>query len=174
MKQIRYHEQFMNMSFTHVLSTREDIFYFRPMDLSFVLSLFTSKGSKDFSNCDVVTKECLAWSGLHMRWQLARRNASEFIFGKRFNFYEHLIKHNQEAYNPERYELAQVKYYQLHVCELLIDYIPNAVVRHIKDGHVCFLRPEIIDNCVPKENDTFVSRHLCNHVPKSHRVFTPS
>lgn len=171
MEQLDRFERFHNRTVDFVLSTREDIFYFRPLNLSYLLAMTTAEGAGGKSSCSLITKECLSWGGLHMRWQLLTRAGSEDFFNKRLAFYQHLHASGRTVYNPESFEAAQAKHYNLTVCELYVQDIPNVVVRHVRDGKVCFLKPEVIDNCVPQSNASWVSRHMCSSIPQHHRVW---
>lgn len=159
LNQIRNFERRKNFTFDYVLGTREDIFYFSPVNLTFLLENMQKEG------CVIATKECLTWGGINMRWQLFTRNATDYFYGKRFEYYRYLQDNNIVVYNPEQFEHRQAQFYQLKICQYFSHQIPNAVARHVKDGQFCFFKAEIIDNCVPSVNNTFVNDHHCNKVP---------
>ena len=98
------------------------------------------------------------------------RNASLYMLGKRFEFYEQLYRDSRVTYNPEQFEKAQIDYYGLHLCQWDIDYIPNIVARHVMNDEVCFMRPETIDDCVPRSNKSLVSSRMCHRLNKHLRV----
>lgn len=172
--QIEEYEKMTNTSFQYVLQTREDIYYFQGVSLRFLLSHLkdpeSSQDRKDPLKCDFITKDCLQWGGINMRWQLMTKDASKTVMGKRIDYYRSLLKENQTTYNPEQYELQQLKYYKIRICEFLSNKIPNAVGRHVKDDEICLsLKPETIDNCIPTDNITFVQNHFCHKIPKHYR-----
>jgi hypothetical protein len=120
--------------------------------------------------CEFLSKECLAWQGINMRWQLMTRDVTSRVLGNRLHFYHYLISERKTCHNPEQFELAQLIHYGIQICDVLGEVIPNIVGRHVSDDNVCFLKPETIDNCVPKANLSYVHQNLCHHVNKKLRI----
>lgn len=173
--QIASHEARHNMTFDYVLSTREDSFYLSPVNLTDLVAHFRHPASPPstitrLQNCDIITRDCLGWAGINMRWQLMTRNASDFIIAKRFEFYRLLYRQQRQAYNPEQYEKAQMEHYGMKICEIDPNIIPTLVARHVLDDDVCFVKPETLDDCVPRANHSFVFNKLCHRVNQHLRV----
>jgi hypothetical protein len=171
--QVQEYEQLRHTKFQYVLQTREDIYYFQPVSLDYLVShLKNPDNLEDTGNlqCDLITKDCLQWGGMNMRWQLMTREASNSVMLKRIEYYFHLMNTSQVIYNPEQYESQQMKFYKLRICEFLANYIPNAVGRHVKDDQICFLKPETIDNCIPSDNVSYVQQNFCHKLPSHFRA----
>lgn len=195
LSQIREYENLHSSSFSYVLSTREDVVYFAPVNMTFLTSQLkspffanTSAGTSTLLNsssssspppslpvpppsgtCDFITKDCLSWGGINMRWQLMTRETATLVIGKRVEYYHYLITSNQTIYNPEQYELAQLKHYGVKICEFDANIIPNIVGRHVMNDQICFLKPETIDNCAPSANASYVQQNLCHLLRKGLR-----
>jgi hypothetical protein len=157
--QIRCYDQIKSyekngVKIDYVINTREDIFYFKPINLAKLLPnhqqlmirdeiLLRSEevgNSRPFSFlrnslrhsfCDLVVKNCLKWNGTNMRWQLFSHDHSSAILENRLKYYRYLYKINTTFHNPEIFELNQYKYFQLNICEYPIDDIPATAVRYV-------------------------------------------
>lgn len=174
--QIESYESLTGNAVDYVISSREDLYYFYGLNLSYLLSFMKQQRqlSSNHKVCDMISKECLAWTGLNMRWQLFTRNASIFMMKRRFEYYQSLYSTNQTFLNPEIFEKQQSLYYGLKVCDhFLIDFIPNIAARHVQAGHICFAKPETIDYCVPNNYTSFVAANLCHKAHKRFRMKAP-
>ena len=174
--QIEEYERLSNSTFDYVLSSREDIYYFRSVPLDYLLSHLKvpipSEEPISSIHCDLIAKDCLQWGGMNMRWQLMTRNATEWAMKRRIEYYRELFTADQVIYNPEQFESAQMKFYKLRVCEFSSNVIANAVGRHIINDEICFLRPETLDNCIPGDFNEFVQQRLCHKI-HHHRTNKP-
>jgi hypothetical protein len=131
-----------------------------------------TKGTSDSQSerkCEFISKECLAWAGINMRWQFMTRDVTSLVLGSRLIFYRYLMSSKKTAYNPEQFELAQLNHYEINRCDFVADIIPNIVARHVSDDHYCFLKPETLDNCVPHANLSYVHQNFCHRVNKKFR-----
>ena len=101
-----WYERKFGFKFEFVVSTREDIYFFHPMDLGFLTQLLPVSNSS--SNCHIISKGCLENGGINMRLQLMSRADALKVLGGRFPFYHALYGLNRSYKNPEQFELAQV------------------------------------------------------------------
>lgn len=149
-------ERLHNTVFDYVISTREDAYYFKPLNISDLLPFF--KGGE----CDMVMKNCLVWNGLNMRFQLMTREAASKVIGKRMEYYHSLRKTRTLPFNPEQFELWQSRHYQVSTCPKPVELVPVAVVRHISNGTFCFPKYEVMNNCFPTEMNHTVTNMQCD------------
>eukprot|EP00912_Choanoflagellata_sp_UC4_P000979 UC4_evm1s607 len=168
---LRSIEKFYGEPYDYIVSTREDVFPLKPIDLSLLLSARTLDGEL----CDIIVKDCLSWGGLNMRFQLLRRSKAFEFLGGRFAFYKESYIKNKTYVNPEIFELAQAENLGLKICPVSIDVLPVVVARHTYDGKFCFIPPEIefsrtdkkIEEqmhgrlCIPHDTTDFVNYHRC-------------
>lgn len=163
--QFSAYEKLHNVEFAYVLSTREDSYYLSAVNVSHLTAQLRKTGE-----CDMIARNCIAWGGINVRWHLMTRNTSDYVLGRRFEFYRLLFKERRQSYNPEQFEATQLEYYGLKICELDPNIIPTLIARHVMNDEVCFLKPETIDHCVPLANNSFVSKKMCHRIDPHLRV----
>lgn len=172
---IQFHERKLKMKFDYILMTREDIYYFHPMNLSELFPYFqdnshnhTEVPRKDGSigKCDLLSKACIACVGINMKMQFAPRDQGMEIFGTKLAFYQSLFDHNKTLPNPEFFEAYFVKnHLSLQSCRVPIELFPVAAARQNNTGNICFLQKEIqmmrTYSCVPADSYEMVQSHRC-------------
>ena len=165
--------------FDCIISTREDIFFFRPINITKVISRLrtdTSPGSllavsikKSQRNyrqnpippvCDIIYKKCRNFWGFNMRLYILTREVGIQFLGNRFSFYKYLYQINQTILNPERFELSQANALRLFGCPVSVEEFPVTAIRHFFNGQMCFVFFEI-DRCVPLAYHEFAKNLLC-------------
>jgi len=150
-KKIKLHEHENNINYDFVISSREDAFYFHALNITNLIVKFFS--SIDTDNCHMVTKNCLGWGGLNMRWQMMRRRNGLAYFGGRLDYYDSMynktLDRNVIVQNPEMFELWQLSHLGLSQCMATIYDVPVAAARHITNGSVCLITAEFKEKCHP-------------------------
>ncbi|KAI9019688.1 hypothetical protein DFJ74DRAFT_674046 [Hyaloraphidium curvatum] len=145
-------------------STREDVAFLAPLDLG--AAVRAGKG------CDVASKECSAWGGIAMRFQLLSRRGLEAL-GKRFEYYRLLWAESRTVSNPENFEEAQAADMGLRVCPLPVGMLPAVGARPLAGGGWCVLGKEYKDSpahgrgrwCVPEGRHDEVEARTCAPAP---------
>lgn len=149
-------------SFEAVIVTREDVFFFAPPDLRKLVGKLDRNGER----CDVVTKSCLAWGGLNMRFQIFHPNIVREFLGERLAFYKALIARNESVKNPEQFEKLQADHLAARLCPVTVDDLPVAAARYLPGGDFCFIGFEVRDGgkerCFPKKSAGLVMRKGCS------------
>jgi hypothetical protein len=154
MEQVLAYENYHSFQFSYVISTREDSYHFYPINLTSILL---------HRPCDMFTKDCLAWGGLSMRFQLFTRPAAITILGTRKRTYRELF-HIGTVINVEKFELHQTKVRKVQVCRLPVEDIPVVAARHVTNGNICFIKGEVMENCIPGQYSDFVESHMCTRI----------
>ena len=158
-------------AFDWVVSTREDAYFMAPLNLTTLLARRTS--------CDIITKGCLAWGGLNMRFQLLPRRAGVRWLSSRFSFYHYLQSTNRSESNPESFEQAQARWLGLNSaprCRASATELPVAVARHTYDGAFCIMGLELLEaRCIacfqPSSSCRDISVEHCLHCFPTHTSF---
>jgi hypothetical protein len=150
-----YEKESMNQKFDHVIFTRDDAYYFKPVDLNVLQRHLTNEDI----DCHLVSKNCLQWGGINMRWQMMNREHLENFYGSRLDFYEHMIATNNSVHNPEMFEKLQLeKHLGLKACNVSVDDVPVTAARYStskdnkKIGDLCLLFPYETRGCVPDDS----------------------
>lgn len=144
--------------FDYIASTREDVYFFKPMNLSPIASIITP--NKNHS-CDIPFKRCLNFWGFNMRFYLLRRDVGVRFLGNRLSFYRFMFDVNRTVENPERFELNLAVALQLSPCPMSVEDYPVTAARQSSQREgVCFIWFEV-DRCVPKDSQQFVKQHFC-------------
>lgn len=160
-KQILEYEESHFMKFDYIISTREDVYFYRPMNLPAIIDrLRTSDKDLDPNKCDIPFKRCLNFWGFNMRFFILTRDNGIRFFGNRLSFYKFLHKIGRTIENPERFELAQANALQLIGCPITVEEFPVTAVRYISPTEMCFIWFEI-DRCVPLDVQDFVRENMC-------------
>lgn len=152
--------------FDYVISTREDVYFFRPMNLTHLTSTLRTPGSaKRYGQdredaCDIPFKRCLNFWGFNMRFFILQRDKAVRFLGNRLSFYSFMYATNKTIENPERFELAMANALQLTPCPMPVDEYPVTAARYFGQGQYCFISFEV-QNCVPKYAESFIRQHLC-------------
>eukprot|EP01039_Chlorochromonas_danica_P003573 gene3573-3912_t len=118
-------------------------------------------------SCHVMSKDCLRWGGLNIRFELFTRVAGLSLLQSRISFYKYLEATNSKIYNPERFDLIQMDRLGYKACFAGTTDIPLTVARYNNESF-CFNWVELWygkDFCYPTSNDSFVSGHLCQPPP---------
>eukprot|EP01040_Poterioochromonas_malhamensis_P014076 gene14076-15555_t len=169
-KQLLRYELEQNVKFDYVISTREDVFFFRPLNLSTITNRLRKDTSPEAilslnpktSNdvCDIFYKKCLNFWGFNMRLFILTREVAIPFLGNRLSFYKYLYKINRTIENPERFELNEANALRFFGCPLSVEDYPVTAVRHYYDGQICFVFFEI-DRCVPVAFQQFAKNQMC-------------
>merc|ERR1711971_538024 len=145
--QISDYEEKHTFEYSRIVNTREDIFFFKDMDFA---ELF-----HDYKECDLITKNCLEWGGINMRFHVYTSDKGKDLMGNRIQFYK-----EHSAFNTEIWEELQANHTLMKICRLTIDKIPVTAVRPMGSGF-CFLDFEVAKGCVPEDSTDLVLENMC-------------
>ena len=155
--------------FDYVISTREDIYFFKPLNLNALISKYMAKRNRA---CDLLTKGCLDFGGLNMRLQFFRRgNDAEIRYMSKVSYFKKMMMKRKirKFENPEMFEqhIAE-KRLNMTVCKLDVEEFPVTAARlSYINLTVCFIHQELklferkSPPCVPKSDMDFAIMHLC-------------
>jgi len=156
-KQISHHEKEHSVAFGHVIATTENAYFFHEFDLPQALAHLET------NSCQVITKDCLVWDGINLRFALMTREASMKWLGERVWWYQSLFDHKTFAWNGEQLSKMQSKIMDIKHCVSSVNVIPVASARYTPQKTHCLLHTEFIDmetSCVPKDANPFVACNL--------------
>ena len=155
-------EDRLKIKFDFIISTREDIYFFKPLNLTFLENYLITTNETNSKKCQLLTKACLSWGGVNMRFQFYERNSGVSILNNRFLFYQSMYKTNTTAYNPEQFEQFQLDTYNIKNCPINITDFALTAARHVKNNKICFIDLESsVENCIPDNFEKFVNEHRC-------------
>ena len=176
--QIMEQERVLNISYVHIINTREDIFFFKPLDLTFILQKYMGTKNNNHTApppgisslgqpiCDLLTKGCLGWGGMNMRVQILRREHIHFM--DRLTLIQQLYVSNESYYNPEIFEMSMAQRLRMQVCEVNVEEYPVTAARiSYLDSLPCFVHPELkryekeSPPCVPQSTMQLAITRLC-------------
>ena len=146
--------------FDAVVSAREDVYFWRDVDLSSLLPSLDA-------GCDIIAKDCLFHGGINMRLQLLRRSSALRVLRERLPFYASLFGASRSVFNAEAFELEQAHALNLNVCKRSVEALPVAVARLTdRDGAFCFPPWEVEHarerrRCVPSGFENFTRSRRC-------------
>ena len=130
------HERQRGSAFDYIVAVREDTYFFSPVDMDVVVR---SIGE----GCDLVSKECLAYDGLNMRFQLLRGSKGLAYLAGRISFYAALRPSSVK--NPETFDLRHAHSLGMRTCALPVSVVPAAAARYIGNGSFCFPSREVLN-----------------------------
>ena len=180
-EKIRELEASRGIRFDYIISTREDIWFWNTVDLAALTSGGLIRGSGDVgpaeghkshraqavTPCDIVTKNCLAWNGINMRFQLLRRELGFHFLHNRLKFYKSMYNHSKCIWNTEQFELIQARQIGMTTCPRTVTELPAVPARRLAktDGAsehpICFFEKEI-QGCFPPLHEQHVRDHFCD------------
>lgn len=158
------------IKFAYIISTREDLYFFKPLSLNYLIERYIMSNS-----CELLTKGCLDFGGLNMRLQVidARNNSkSSYYLRKVSRFIEFIRDKKGPFLNPERFEqyLAE-DVNKWKVCKISVEEYPVTAARlSYVNRSVCFVHQELKQfggsdpPCVPQDAMDFAIMHLCPKV----------
>ena len=112
-----------SFSFDRLISTREDVYFFHEVNIEALIesaealkqhqegeehgeqgssSSSSSSSSGRIHRCDIITKDCLAWGGINMRFQLLRRDRGWHYLHSRLNYYALLYLEQKQPESTEQ------------------------------------------------------------------------
>ena len=130
------HERHRGSAFDYIVAVREDTYFFSPVDMDVVVR---SIGE----GCDLVSKECLAYDGLNMRFQLLRGSKGLAYLAGRISFYAALRPNSVK--NPETFDLRHAHSLGMRTCARPVSVVPAAAARYIGNGSFCFPSREVLN-----------------------------
>jgi hypothetical protein len=139
-KNIAEYESIHDEAFDYILNTRENLYYFQPLDISKLLAgnptnsySFSPIPSTQTPPCQLYVKDCLQSSGINVKWELFPRLIGDSILKKLHFLKESLLPGSQvnPRSNPlngltnlETFEKELAKGFGLTVCEFSSNMIP--------------------------------------------------
>lgn len=176
--QIVDHEKRQGFVYDYVISTREDVYFMRPMNLSYVISVLDE--GVDHSTihserkCHMVMKECANFFGFNQRMFVYDRKTANITLSNRWNHYRYLLHQNATLINTEIFEKNMAEHYHLRGCPIFIDHFAVTAVRPIRDDIFCYPFWEIF-KCLPTNSARAISRHRCDrYISIARKVNTTS
>lgn len=179
--QILQFEQSTQWTFHYIINTREDVFFFKPLDLRHLISLLRHPSplptnyepflhNKNYNisttaTCDIPFKGCLNFWGFNMRFYVMLRPVAVKFLGERLSFYERLYAINRTVKNPEKFEYVQAFQQGFKGCKVPVDELPVTAIRHVKNGAFCFILLEYYQ-CVPQGSEALVKQRACTVVKR--------
>jgi hypothetical protein len=190
--QILLHEETTHNKMDYIIFTREDIYLLKPFNLDDVLpgprvnlnpsdihrSPHNDASSPEYDYCHLVTKDCLSWQGVEMRFEITERK-DLFLLRDRIKFYRSLYQANTQVWNPEQFEKFQLHSHNLNYCEVRPTRLPAVPVRAVaplennknspvKEGEfpeieICIVSLELRESCYPPEFEGFLKNITCRH-----------
>ena len=172
--QIAQFELQNSLRFSYIISTREDIYFFNPLNISYLVENYMTAGAAGEA-CQLLTKGCLDFGGLNMRLQLIERGEDDNSLNylrKVSRFTELSHKKVSRFLNPESFELYLAEQlYHWKTCKIPIEEYPVTACRlSYINRSVCFVHQELkllIESsppCVPQSEMDFAIMHLCPRV----------
>lgn len=170
-RQIVQIENSKAMKMSYIISTREDIFFFKPLEISRLVRKYV-KGQ----SCDILTKGCLDFGGLNMRLQFMERKSDNksLNYMRKIHHFVSLSKERSLKFlNPEAFEyhLAE-KINSWKVCKISVEEYPVTAVRlSYVNRSACFVHQELKEfggtspPCVPQSHMDFAIMNICPRVP---------
>lgn len=117
-----------------------------------------------FKRCHLLSKDCLKWTGINIRFELFDRLTGLIILQSRVGYFKYMWDLKQQVFNPEQYDLTQVQKIAGISCEADSNKLPLTVAR-LKNGEYCFEKDEIFcgktDHCYPLEYHDFIFAKFC-------------
>lgn len=159
-------------------SSEESAFPFKPASESQIYSseLFRNilgdqslmKASNTFpptssGRCHIVSKDCLKWGGMNIRFEFFSRVVGISLLQTRLSYYKFLEETHHSVFNPEHFDISQVRLMKWSSCEANVHEIPLAVAR-FKQGKACFAPMELWTGkevCYAASNQSFATSNLC-------------
>ena len=148
-----------NFKMDYVINTREDIFFFKPLDLNSLIAKHMTARSSNSSGvaeddtqalqtvtpeppCDLITKGCLDFGGLNMRLQVIRRDPRGAALMAKVSYFKQMLQRPKRTFeNPEMFEqyIAE-NLLQMKVCKLAVEELPVTAARlSYVNLSVCFI-----------------------------------
>ncbi len=115
--------------------------------------------------CQFLSKDCLQWSGVNIRFELYDRLTGLAILQSRISYYKYLWMFKRQVYNPESFNLFQVTDLHANICNVNSKILPLTVAR-LQKNEYCFEKDEIFNNneiCYPLQYYDFIYSHWCKH-----------
>ena len=129
------------------------------------LSTTTPIPTRTNVRCQFLSKDCLKWSGVNIRFELYDRVTGLVILQSRISYYKYLWILKRQVYNPESFNLFQVTDLHANICNVNSIILPLTVVR-LQMNEYCFEKDEIFNNdeiCYPLQYHDFIYSHWCKH-----------
>lgn len=149
-------------AFDAVIVTREDIYFFSPPDLTKLVAKLDRAGE----GCDIVTKSCLAWGGLNMRFQILHPRIVTKLVEERMVFYKAMFARKKKVQNPEQFEKLQAEHLASKMCTVDVEELPVVAARYVPVGDFCFISFEVgeegsKERCAPRDSAKLVVEKGC-------------
>ena len=171
------HEQSHEMTFDYFILGREDLYFFHRMDLSSLLPLLrrksgyfnlTSTGGGSSLHCDYLSKICLDWCGVNLRFPIMTRDVALKYLRTKMDYYKAnlLVDKNIRPWNTEVLDRWHLQNLSVNVCKLPVDDYPVIAVRLLREGNetsgddFCFFPGEFKD-CIPAHALNYALSHMC-------------
>jgi hypothetical protein len=141
-KQIAAFEQSGNGQFDYVISTREDVMYFMPMNITALqrnLRPADVHEQRLGGQCDGVYQDCMGQAGYNLRFSLyTRRAAFLMMTNERLSFYSGLLESDLTTGNFNLIDRMQASKSGLSMCALPTEKVPVTASRYLGNGTMCY------------------------------------
>jgi hypothetical protein len=179
--QIQAYEQIENFTFDYVISTREDIIFFYPLNLTYALwrleerKFITGDNASRLSElprkCHMVMKDCANFKGFNQRFFIYERQTAINLLSNRWLYYQQLVQTKKVLFNTEVFEMMMARHYQAIGCPLPIDHFAVTAVRPVKNDIFCFPFWEVF-KCLPSGYKLPMHDKCEHYLPAKHKNHT--
>lgn len=177
-QQILQFETERNLTFDYVMWGREDLHFYRPLDLAKLTSLLhpaprgvdavVTKQSAPGRGCQLLVRNCLTHGGLPLRGYLWTRDVALPAMQMRMEHYRHLLAQNLSVITVEAFEDNLMQRQNISVCHVNKDLFSTVAVRHTVKGGFCIPPTEMSKRCFPTKMDSYVSKKICKKATFAH------
>jgi hypothetical protein len=168
--EIETYEKQQSFHYDYIISTREDVYFFRPFNLTKLFSILDEieyrpnpsnlNETIPHRKCHILSKECANFWGFNMRLFIYERNAASLLLTNRLKYYRHLLSKNTTLINTEVFELEMANHYHLRNCPIFIDDFAVTAVRPVSGDIFCFPFWEVF-KCQPTGVGRFTGKNRC-------------
>jgi len=177
-EQIIQFETERNMTFDYVLWGREDLHFYKALDLPLLTSLLhpaprgldavVTKQSLPGQGCQLLVRNCLTHGGLPLRGYVWPRAVAIPAMQARMHHYLHLLERNLSVITVEAFEDHFMQQQNISVCHINKDLFPTVAVRHTVKGGFCIPPTEMSKRCFPTKMESYVSKKVCKKATFAH------
>eukprot|EP00968_Pinguiococcus_pyrenoidosus_P029384 scaffold8536_cov248-Pinguiococcus_pyrenoidosus.AAC.3 len=126
----------LGKDFDAVILSREDAYLLDRLDLRPLLARI-AEGA-----CDHISKSCLSWGGVNMRFQMYSSEMGLEMLESRLRFFKRLMDKRERVHNPETFEMEQLEEAHATRCLVSVEELPVVVARHTHGGEFCIIHAE--------------------------------
>lgn len=160
--QINEYEKAKHIKFRYVISTREDLYFFKPLNLTKLLGIMEEyHPNSTHYRCKMIMKGCADFGGYNQRMFIYHRDTAQIIMSNRLAFYRQLLSEKKILVNTEEFERDMAMNYKQLACPIFVEDFALTAARPVnEEGIVCFPFWEYF-KCLPAGYGRYVGKHRC-------------